>query len=120
MSGRTTVPVGRVHVIRDRDDDRVLPEEQPALEEEGALVVEDVLVPVVHHELGDDDSDRVVVPALVEIVEILLDGVDQLAVGRVHDLELDSEVEALPLPLELVGILIVMRDVNGDEMVRIE
>ena len=60
------------------------------------------------------------VSAAFQIVEVLLDGVDQLPVGRVHDLERDGEVELLPLVLELIGVLVVVGHVDGDDVVRIQ
>ena len=63
-----------------RGDDGALPEQQPALQEQGALVVEEVAPPVAHDELGDDDRDDVVVAAGVELVDVAQDRPGELPV----------------------------------------
>ena len=55
-------------VVGQRQDGDVATEEQAALEEQRGLVVQQVLPPPVDHELGDDDRDAVVVPAIVQLV----------------------------------------------------
>src|SRR5713226_5031306 len=59
--GRSPPPSLLVQVVGDVGHHHILPEEQRALDEEGCLVVQEVLPPVLGHELGDDDGDHVVV-----------------------------------------------------------
>ena len=61
-------------VVRHRDHDRALPEQEPALQEQRALVVEQVPPPRGDDELGDDDGDDVVLVAGVELVDEAQDG----------------------------------------------
>ncbi len=78
--------------------DGVGPVEQASLERERALVVEELLPPSAHHELGDDDRDRVVGPSRVGLVE---EGRRPCrrgpGTGRSIDLEGHPEVELVPL-----------------------
>src|SRR5581483_4632459 len=95
-------------------------EEELALEEQGALVVEHVLVPLAHDELGDDDGDGVVVPSVVELVDVALDRRDQLPVRRVDDLEGDVDLERPPLLLETLAVFFLEAHVDGDEVLGTE
>jgi len=52
-------------------DDGVAPEQQSGLEDQGALVGEELLPPLVEYELGEDDVDDVVVVGGVEAVEVV-------------------------------------------------
>src|SRR4029077_15999725 len=73
-------------VVRDRGDDGALAEEQAALEEQRALVVEELAPPVAHDELRQHHGDDVVVVPGIELVDEPQDRARQLAVGRMHDL----------------------------------
>src|SRR5262245_55312822 len=87
-------------VVRLRDHDRALPEEQPALEQQRALVVQQVTPPVLDHELRDDDRDRVVVVAGVDLVDVAQDGPRELAVRGLDDLEGHIDTPLFPLALD--------------------
>ena len=68
-------------------------------------------------ELRDDHRDHVVLPAIVELVEIGDDGTREIAVGRVHDLQGDVELEHSPIVLDRrVGV--VFGDVDRGDVVR--
>ena len=72
-------------------------EQQPALEAQRGLVVQQLLPPAADDVLGDVDGDhaaRVGVPDLGGVVD---DRADQLAVGRVEDLERHVDVALVPL-----------------------
>jgi hypothetical protein len=59
----------------------VLAEEKGALDEEGGLIVQEVLPPVLGHELGDDDGDHVILTEGEEMIEVLEEGLEQRSVG---------------------------------------
>src|SRR4051812_12930668 len=69
-----------LQVVRERCDDRSLAEQEPPLEEQRRLVVEDVAPPVPHDELGQQHRDDVVLPSRVELVDVPQDRTGELAV----------------------------------------
>src|SRR5215204_1196235 len=107
-----------IDVVRDRDHDGAFPKEQPALEEQRALVVEDVLPPAADDELGNDDRDGVILVLTVDFVDVTNYWSDQLPVGRIDDLERYVEVELLPLKHDRRFVLFVVGDVHGAYAVR--
>ena len=54
-----------VEVGRNRGDHCALAEQEAGLEQQRALIVEELIPPVVHYELGNDDRDDVVTPAAI-------------------------------------------------------
>src|SRR4051794_9824494 len=56
-------------VVRNGGDDRALSEQEPALQHQRALVVEQLTPPGPDHELRDHDGDDVVLVAGVELVD---------------------------------------------------
>src|SRR5215207_9347111 len=76
-----------VEVVRQGRDHRALPEQQPSLEQQSGLVVEQVSPPMVDDELGDQDGDDVVLEARVELVDVTEDRPGDLPVRVVDDLE---------------------------------
>src|SRR3954463_15991278 len=96
-----------LQVIREGGDDRALAEQEPPLQEQRRLVVENVAPPVPHHELRQEDGDDVVLPAGVELVDVAEDRAGQLAVRGVDDLERDVEAVLVPQRLELLLLLLV-------------
>src|SRR4051795_5217125 len=76
--------------------DRVRPVQQPGLERQRALVVEELRAPR-RDELGDDDRDHLVGRLFVELVEVAQDGPGQLAVRRVDGVQVDGDVVLIPL-----------------------
>src|SRR5882757_2990886 len=60
---------GLLEVIWDGRDDGPLAEQEPALQHQRALVVEQLAPPRAHDEFGDDDGDDVVLVARVELVD---------------------------------------------------
>src|SRR5947209_17357604 len=66
-------------------DDGVPPEEERALDQEGRLVVQDVLPPVTREELREHDGDHLLVTARLDLVEIVQERPQQRAVGRGQD-----------------------------------
>src|SRR4051794_41585228 len=81
--------------------DRVGPVQQPGLERQRALVVEELRAPR-RDELGDDHRDHLVGRLLVELVEVLDHGPGELAVGRVDRVQFDGDVVLVPALGELV------------------
>src|SRR5947207_14694378 len=104
-SGPPKTPGGRLgpesvfEVVRDRRDDRALAEEQASLQEQGALVVEQLTPPGADHELRQHHGDDVVVVPGVELVDEAQDGTRERAVGRVHEPERHVGVALAPGPV---------------------
>ena len=72
-------------------------EQQPALEPQRGLVVQQLLPPAPDDVLGDVDRDDAARVGLADLGGVLDDRADQLAVRRVQHLQRDAEVAALPL-----------------------
>src|SRR5262249_3293594 len=91
-------------LIGARDDDRGRPEVEAPGEGQGAVVVEDLLPPVLDDQLGDDDGDdgrRILGDELVDVVE---DGPGEVAVRRVDHRQGDVEVVLGPFLPDPVGV----------------
>src|SRR5437016_12331000 len=96
-----------------RDDDRARTKQQPRLERERALVVQELLPPPVDDQFRQDDR-RVVVRILrSHLVEESEQRPRDLAVGRVDDGELDVELapytEPFPVGHEKGWLIFVAR-----------
>jgi hypothetical protein len=74
-------------VVGNGSHDDAVSEQQPSLEEQGGLIVEQLLPPVADHHLGDQNRDHVVLPPGVDLVEEPEDRPGQLPVGGVDDVE---------------------------------
>src|SRR6185436_12347106 len=81
--GLTLIP----QMVRDRGDDHVAAEQEGALDEERALVVEQVVPPARRHELGEEHGDEVLGALLVRDLDVLEQRLHDRAEGRGEDLE---------------------------------
>src|SRR6267143_5644030 len=99
--------------IRHVGDDRVPPEEQRTLDQKGRLVVQDVLPPVPWQELREHDGDHLLVPARLDLVEIVQERPQERAVRRGQDDQGDAEAPLAPLLLEAGRSRRVRLDVHG-------
>ncbi len=79
-------------------------EQQPALEPQRGLVVQQLLPPPAHDVLGDVDRDDVAGARLAELLDVADHGSHELAVGRVDDLERDRDLQVLPLLHQRLGL----------------
>jgi hypothetical protein len=122
---RSAVPAARVgvglgaDVEGHRGHDRPRAVEQGELQGQRALTVEEVgHAAQAHDELGDQHGDAVVAPSPVELVEVVLDRLHQLAVGRVDDLERDREAEPVPLAVDPLVVGLVVGDEQRGHVIR--
>ena len=76
VSGRF-VPLDEV---RNAGHDNPLAKQQAALQTQGRLVVKELVVPLCNDKFRDNDRDRVVRPAGVELLDLLLNRLYELAV----------------------------------------
>src|SRR5437868_4289267 len=103
-------PVRRVQLPRDASDHDAWLEQQPALQAQGALVVEELLPPVADDVLGDEHGDDVAGAPTADALDVGEDGPGDLPVRGIEDLQRDGDVERVPLVLKTLRLLRVHRD----------
>src|SRR5262249_3528251 len=77
----------RLYALLDRSDCDVLLEQQAALEDERALIVEEVFPPVLDEEFRDDDVDERVRPTVLQLLDVCERCLGELSSRRSDDLE---------------------------------
>src|SRR2546425_11728014 len=87
--------------VRHIGNDGVLAEQERALDEQGGLVVHDVLPPSPREELGQDDRDHLLVAARLDLVDVVEQRAQERAVRRRQDDQGDPESPPAPLLLDL-------------------
>src|SRR5436309_11779081 len=87
--------------VRHVSDNRVLAEEERALDEQGRLVVEHVLPPPAREEFGQDDRDHLLVAAGLDLVDVVEERPQERPVRRRQDDQGHAEPPPGPLLLEL-------------------
>ena len=95
---------GRVELVRHARDHDAGHEQQSALESQRGLVVQQLLPPATHDVLGDVDRDDVARARLAELLDVAEHRSNQLAVGRVDDLERHRDLQLLPALHQLLGL----------------
>src|SRR5580765_1394182 len=78
---RCSVNGSLVQVVRHARDDDLLAEEERALDQERALVVEQVMPPARRDEFRQEDGDEVVGPLLVRDLDVLEQGLHDRSEG---------------------------------------
>ena len=87
----------RVQLPRHARDHHAGLEQQPALEPQGALVVQEVLPPVADDVLGDVDADDVARAGPADAADVVEHRPGDLPVRRIHDDQVDADAAPLPL-----------------------
>src|SRR5438128_11909869 len=86
--------------VRHIGDDGVLAEQERALDEQGRLVVHDVLPPPPREELGQDDRDHLLVAARLDLVDVVEQRAQERSVRRRQDDQGNPESPLGPLLLD--------------------
>ena len=74
-----------LQVVRNARHDGPGAEEESALDQEGSLVVEQVMPPTPRDELGQDQGDHLSPFALLDLVDVGPEGLEDRPVWRVED-----------------------------------
>ena len=109
--------LGGAQLVGHRGDHHAGREQQPALEPQRGLVVQQLLPPAADDVLRDVDRDDAARVGLLDLGGVLDDRPDQLAVRRVQHLERHADVALVPLLQQPVGLRGVGRDVDALEHV---
>src|SRR5690606_22487968 len=107
--GAALEPVGGLQLPRDAGHHDARLEQQPALQPQRALVVQQLLPPVADDVLGDEHGDDVAGALAADALDVGEDRAGDLPVRRVEALQGDGQVERIPLVLEPPGLLCVHR-----------
>src|SRR5438309_589678 len=102
-----------MEVVGDVRHHDILPEEQRAFDQERRLVVQEVLPPVLGHELGNDDGDHVVVAEGEKMVEVLEKGLEERSIGRGEHDKRRAHAPLDPFLLQATRLVRIELDVDA-------
>ena len=111
-------PVGGLQLVRHAGHHHAGLEQQPGLQPQGALVVQQLLPPAADDVLRDVDGDHVARALEPVVADVLEDRPGDLAVRRGEDRQRDVEPAGVPLLLQRLGLVRVDGDRQGGEVVR--